>query len=97
MAETQTRTRAQIEAEMEAARQRLAANLEGLINEVHPRAMVQRSIDDARTFAAGEFSQVKAQVIDSDGNLRLERVGLLAGAVAGSITFVLLIRSILNR
>ena len=96
MADTRTRTKAEIEAEIAAARDRLAINVEGLINQVHPRAVVQRSIDDARSFAAGEFAQAKAQVVDQQGNLRLERVGLLVGAVVGAITFVLLARSILR-
>lgn len=96
MADSQTRTTQQIEAEIAAARQRLAANVEGLINQVHPKAVVQRSIDDARTFAATEYANAKAQVVDRNGDLRLDRVGLLAGAVVGSITFVWLVRSILR-
>lgn len=96
MSEGRVRTKAEIEAELDAARQRLASNLEGLINQVHPKAVVQRGIDDARTFAAGEFAQAKAQVVDDNGELRVDRVALLAGAVVGTITFVLLVRSILR-
>ncbi len=97
MAENQTRTKAEIESEIAAARERLAANVEGLINQVHPRAMVQRSIDDARTFAAAEFESAKSQVVAADGSLRVERLALIAGALAGTVTFVLLVRSILGR
>lgn len=96
MADSQTRTTQQIEAEIAAARQRLASNVEGLINQVHPKAVVQRSIDDARTFAATEYANAKAQVVAPNGELRLDRIGLLAGAVAGAITFVWLVRSILR-
>lgn len=96
MSEDRVRTTVEIEAEMDAARQRLASNLEGLINQVHPKAVVQRGIDDARTFAAGEFANAKAQVVDANGEVRLDRVALVAGAVVGTITFVLLVRSILR-
>lgn len=90
------RTRDEIEAEIDAARRRLAASVEGLINQVHPKAIVQRGIDDARGFAATEFANAKSQVIDESGRLRTERVLLLGGAIAGAVTFVLLVRGILR-
>lgn len=96
MADTITRSKQDIEAEIEAARQRLADNVAGLVNQLHPKAIVQRGIDDARDLAAAEFAQAKAQVIDEHGQLRTERVLLLGGAVAGVVTFVLLVRRILK-
>lgn len=96
MADSTTRSKQDIEAEIEAARQRLADNVAGLVNQLHPKAVVQRGIDDARGFAAAEFAQAKAQVIDERGQLRTERVLLLGGAVAGVVTFVLLVRGILR-
>lgn len=97
MAENQTRTKAEIQSEMAAARDSLAANVESLINLVHPKAVVQRSIDDARTFAAAELASAKSQVVREDGSLRVERLALIAGAVAGTVTFVWLVRSIFAR
>ncbi|MFT4216601.1 MAG: DUF3618 domain-containing protein [Micropruina sp.] len=96
MADTTTRSKQDIEAEIAAARQRLADNVAGLINQVHPKAVMQRSIDDARGFAATEFANAKAQVVDEYGNLRTERLLLIGGAVAGVVTFVLLVRGILK-
>lgn len=96
MAETQIRTRAEIEADITAARERLAASVEGLINQVHPKAVVHRQINDARSFVTREVQQAKAQVIDSHGNLRTERVALIGAAAAGLVTFVLLVRSIVR-
>ena len=93
---TQTRTKAEIEAEINAARERLAASVESLINQAHPKAIVHRSIVDARTFAEHEFAQAKAQVVDPQGNLRTERVALIGAAAAGLVTFVLLVRSIVR-
>ncbi|CAL8971234.1 hypothetical protein PROP_00603 [Propionicimonas sp. T2.31MG-18] len=91
-----TRTREEIEAELDAARQRLAASVEGLINQVHPKAIVANTVADARQFAQGTFEQARSQVVDERGNLRTERVALLAAAVGGAVTFALIVRSILR-
>lgn len=88
------RTREDIEAEIAAARERLAASVEGLINQVHPRAIVANTVSDARTFARGTFEQARAQVVDERGSLRSDRVALLAAAAGGALAFVLIVRSI---
>jgi hypothetical protein len=90
------RTREEIEAEIDAARRRLASSVEGLISQVHPKAIVANTVADARTFAQGSFEQVRAQVVDERGSLRTDRVALLAAAAGGAITFVLIVRSILR-
>jgi hypothetical protein len=91
-----TRTREEIEAEIEAARRRLASSVEGLINQVHPKAIVANTVADARAFAEGSFAQARAQVVDERGELRTERVALLAAAAGGAVAFVLIVRSILR-
>ena len=96
MADTSTRSKQDIEAEITAARERLAANVAGLINQVHPKAVVQRGIDEARGLAATEFANAKSQIVDENGSLRTERVLLIGGAVAGIVTFALLVRRILR-
>ena len=96
MADPMVRTRQDIEAEIEAARQRLAGNVENLINQVHPKAIVANTVADARAFAEGTFEQAKAQVVDVRGNLRTERVALLAAAAGGAVTFFLVVRSIVK-
>ncbi len=96
MADTSTRSKQDIEAEITAARERLAANVAGLINQVHPKAVVQRGIDEAPGLAATEFANAKSQIVDENGSLRTERVLLIGGAVAGIVTFVLLVRRILR-
>ena len=95
MADT-TRSKQDIEAEIAAARARLADNVADLVNQMHRKAIVQRGIDDARGFAATEFENAKSQVIDDRGNVRTDRVLLIGGAVAGVVTFVLLVRGILK-
>ena len=96
MADTSTGSKQDIEAEITAARERLAANVAGLINQVHPKAVVQRGIDEDRGLAATEFANAKSQIVDENGSLRTERVLLIGGAVAGMVTFVLLVRRILR-
>jgi hypothetical protein len=96
MADPIVRTRDDIEADIAAARQRLADNVEGLINQVHPKAIVANTVADARAFAQGSFDEAKAQVVDERGNLRTDRVALLAAAAGGALTFVLVVRSILK-
>lgn len=92
-----TRTKAEIEAEIAAARARLAGNVEGLINQVHPKAVVQRGIDEARSFAAAEYATARSQFVDPQGAPRWDRIGLIAGAVVGTVTFLLLVRSLVGR
>lgn len=96
MADLIVRTREDIEADIDAARRRLAGSVESLINEVHPKAIVANTVADARAFAEGSYEQARAQVVDEGGNLRTERVALLAAAVGGAVTFILVVRSILN-
>lgn len=96
MAEAGVRTREEIEADIAAARQRLADNVQGLINQVHPKAIVANTVADARTFAQGGFEQAKAQFVDDRGNYRADRLGLLVAAAGGAVTFLLIVRSILK-
>lgn len=53
------RSKEQIEAEIAAARQRLASNVEGLITQAHPRAIVVRGIADAQGFLREEASSAQ--------------------------------------
>lgn len=89
-----TRTKEQIQADIAAARARLASNVEGLITQTHPKAIVARSVQDAKQFAAGEFEAAKAQFVGVDGAPRTTRLVALAAAVAGSIAFLVVVRSL---
>lgn len=91
-----TRTREAIEADIAAARDRLADNVAELINQVHPKAIVANTVSDARQFVRGEFEQAKAQIVDESGQVRTNRVALIAAAVGGSAAFLLIVRSILK-
>lgn len=90
------RSKAEIEAELAAARDRVAENVATLIGLVSPRAIVANSVAEARTLAESSFEQAKAQVIDPAGRLRTERVVLATAAVGGAVAFALIIRSIFS-
>lgn len=96
-----TRTTAQIRADIAAARARIAANVEGLVEEVHPQAVRERVGQEARAFAQTEINNAKAsftsQVKEDDGSWRADRLVLLGGAIAGMITFLVTIRVLINR
>ncbi|MGH8939407.1 MAG: DUF3618 domain-containing protein [Actinomycetes bacterium] len=76
------RTPAEIEAEIERTRARLAGTVDAIAERVKPANVVRRGMDSAR-----------AQVIDEDGKLRPGRVGALAVALAATVGLVLWRRS----
>src|SRR5918992_2255034 len=57
------RTPAQIEAELAATRERLAATVDSLVDRVHPKSLATRGI-----------AQAKDAVVAEDGSLRTERL-----------------------
>lgn len=91
-----TRSKAEIEAEIAAARERLAANVEGLFMQVHPKAVVANKVADARSYVSGRANAVRSELVAADGSLRIDRIGLIAAAVPGSIAFLATVRSIIR-
>ncbi|MDO5534712.1 MAG: DUF3618 domain-containing protein [Propionibacteriaceae bacterium] len=92
-----TRSKEAIEAEIAAARSRLASNVEGLITQTHPKAVAARTVQDAKAFAAGEFEAAKAQFVGADGSPRSTRLAALAVAVVGTVAFLVVVRGIARR
>lgn len=90
------RSAQQIRADIAAARARMSANVEGLVTEVHPKAVKQRTVDDVKAFARAEAEHAKSQIKDEDG-WRTDRL-TLAGAVAGAaLVAVLTLRAIARK
>lgn len=58
-----TRSKAEIEAEIAAARERLAANVEGLFMQVHPKAVVANKVADARSYVSGRANAVRSELV----------------------------------
>lgn len=96
MADETTRTKAQIEADIAAARDRLSASVESLFMEVHPRAIAARTVADARRRATDGAKAVRSQFVADDGSLKTQQVALVAAAVAGAVAFLMVVRSIVR-
>lgn len=92
-----TRTRAQIEAELEAARDRLAQNIASLVDQVHPRAIAHRAAADVRGAANRQINELKSQFTRPDGSLNVQRAALVGAAAAGALAFFAVVRSITRR
>ena len=87
----------QIEADLSAARARLASSVSALIDQVHPNRIKQRQIADFKQLAGNAKENAKSLLFNARGDLRKERIGLLAAALAGLAGFVLIVRAIGRR
>ncbi len=88
------RTTRQIEADLGATRDRLAASIEALVDRVHPNRIKQRTVANAKEFARIKAEDAKAAVVTPDGELRRDRVLIIAGALAGLISLIAVLRRI---
>lgn len=88
-----TRTAEQIRRDIAAARARVSANVEQLVEEVHPTSVKDRAVGQARSFAQAEFNSAKATIKDEAG-WRLDRMLAVGAAVAGVVVFLLTARAI---
>jgi anti-sigma-K factor RskA len=86
------RTLTEIQADIDRAQRQIEDSLAGLIGELHPKAVVHRTVEDAKAFAGDQLSSAKSQVKDQYG-WRLGRLALIAGAAVGVVTFVLAVRA----
>jgi hypothetical protein len=92
-----TRTPSQIEADLGATRDRLATSVEALIDQVHPNRIKQRQIANVKHFANTELENAKSKIFNARGDLRTDRIAVIAAAVAGIVGFLLIIRAIARR
>jgi len=93
------RTPEQIERDLEMTRQRLAENISQLVTEVHPKAVVHRTIteskktvkdlvEDAKRTARESADKVK-RVFKDDSGWNWRNVGIAAGAAAVLVTVII--------
>lgn len=87
-----TRSKADIEAEIAAARARLVGNIEGLIGAVHPQAVKTRAINDAKDFAVQEINAVRSKFVDAMGEVQWGKVAKVGAAVVGAIVVFSLLK-----
>ena len=97
MASEKPRTVAELEAEIAAARDDLAASIGALIDQVHPKAIASRSIANAQDFVGVQSARIRSQLLDSTGAVRTNRVVVLGGAAVGLLAFILIVRAIVRR
>lgn len=88
-----TRTAEQIRRDIAAARARVSAQVEQLVQDLHPTTVKDRAVDQARTFAQSEFESAKSTIKDEAG-WRMDRLVAVGGAVLGVVTFLLTVRAI---
>lgn len=92
-----TRTPEQIEADLAAARLRIAHSAEEFIDQVHPNRIKQRQVDNVKQFVGNEVDAAKALVFNARGDLRTERILAVAGAVVGGLVFLAVVRKLIRR
>ncbi|MFF1817998.1 DUF3618 domain-containing protein [Kribbella sp. NPDC058245] len=86
MSDTKARTAEQIEADIAATRARLASTVDELVDRAHPKNVAKRQVE-----------QAKSQVFDETGQLRTQKLVAVAGAVAGVVAILLVIRRLVGR
>jgi hypothetical protein len=92
-----TRSQSQIEADLNATRERLTTSVESLIDQVHPNRIKQRSILRLKEVANEYVEKAKGLVFNARGDLRTNRVAAVGGGLAGFIAFIAVIRRIRGR
>ena len=85
-----TRTVDEIRAELASNRQSLAGAMEDFVDSVKPANIARRGIDDAKSFVAGEFQNIKEELRDEDG-WRTDRLAIIGGAILGVALFAVTI------
>ena len=89
---TDDRTMRQIEADLSATRARLAASVSALIDSVHPNRVKQRQVAEFKVLGRNAKENAKSLLFNARGDLRTDRVTAVAGALAGLLSFVVIIR-----
>jgi len=92
-----TRSQSQIEADLNARRQRLTTSLESLIDEVHPNRIKQRGTARLKAIAAEYQEKGKSLIFNARGDLRTNRLVAVGGGAAGFLTFVTVVRRLIRR
>ncbi|TRY19744.1 DUF3618 domain-containing protein [Tessaracoccus rhinocerotis] len=96
MASKKARPVAEIRADLARNRARVADSLGDFVEEVHPKNIAKRGIDEAKGFVADEFKAAKAQVKDANG-WRTDRLLAIGGAVLGVVVFAVTLNVVAGR
>lgn len=91
------RSKSEIEADLGANRDRLAASVAGLIDEVHPKRIKERTVGRLRAAVQARVDDTRAYFFNARGDVRTDHVLKLSSVVAGTVTVVLAFRALRNR
>lgn len=91
------RTKSEIEADLGANRDRLAASVSGLIDQVHPTRIKQRTIGRIKAELQARLDDVRAYFFNARGDVRTDHVVKLSSVAAGTLTVILAIRTLRAR
>lgn len=97
MAASNTRTKRQIEADLEDNRSRLSGSIEGLVDQVHPKRVKQRTVAEAKRFLDAEVESAKSLVFTARGDLRTGRLATAGGVVAAVVALLIGLRTLIRR
>ncbi len=96
MPKDKTRSVDEIRVDLARNRAQVADAVSDFVDEVHPKNVARRGMEDAKHFVTGEFENVKAQVKD-EGGWRMDRIKVIGGALLGVVVFVVTINVIANK
>lgn len=93
MAKDKSRSVSEIRADLARNRAHVTESLTEFIDEVNPKNVAKRGMENAKSFAATEFDAVKAEFKDEHG-WRTDRLVIIGGAVLGIVVFAITLKSI---
>ncbi|MDF1488551.1 DUF3618 domain-containing protein [Tessaracoccus caeni] len=91
------RTIDEIRAEMAANRVNVGVSASQLRESINPKNIAKSGIEETKQFIKGEYDAAKAQFVDTDGSVNLQRVLIIGGAVLGAVVFFATLNSIGHR
>lgn len=95
MAKNKARSVSEIRADLARNRAQFAGSVGDLVDEVKPKNIAKRGVENAKTFASAEFEAAKSQ-IKNDQGWRTDRLLAIGGAVLGVVVFAITLNSIAN-
>ncbi|GAB3820329.1 hypothetical protein GCM10028820_25990 [Tessaracoccus terricola] len=96
MASKKARPVAEIRADLARNRAKVANSLGDFVEEVHPKNIAKRTVNEAKGFVTDEFNAAKSHVKDENG-WRTDRLLAIGGAVLGVVVFAVTVNVIAGR
>jgi len=87
----------EIRAQMAANRVSVGVSATNVRESLSPKNIAKNGIEETKEFIKGEYASAKAQFVEADGSMNLQRVLVIGGAVLGAIVFFATLNSIGHR